>query len=301
MSVVLLTGITGFAGSYIAEEILRTTDWDIIGIDRYSYAGRMKNIQHLDQSRIKLVYHDFSRPLPELKADFIIHNGAETHVKNSLGNPTPFVDSNIMGTFNMLEAARIIKPKKFLYVSTDEVFGASVFPHKEDDALMPSNPYAATKAAGEYLIRAYGRTFNVPYLITRTMNLFGKRQHVEKFIPLVESRIKSGHPVEIHTDCNGNSGSRQWIHASDQARALLFLLMGPQINDIYHIAGQQVSNKDVAEKISERMGIPWRPIYVNAYNLYPGHDLHYALDDSKIRDAGWSPALTFEQGLALTV
>lgn len=302
MPVVLITGISGFAGSHIAEYVLANTDWSIVGMDRYSYAGRMGNLAHLDQSRIKLVYHDFTQPIPPMSGiDYIIHNGAETHVKNSLQNPAPFVSANIMGTFNMLEFARASKPTKFLYVSTDEVFGAAIIPHKEDDALTPSNPYSATKAAGEYLVRAYGRTFGVPYIITRTMNLFGSRQHVEKFIPMTIEKLKAGLSVEIHTNKKGEVGSRQWIHASDQASALLFLLQNGNINDTYHIAGEKKDNLEIAVAIAKALNVTPDLQMVNAFYLYPGHDLHYAIDDSKIRGLGWAPKLTFDEGLKITI
>lgn len=303
---ILVTGISGFAGSYIAEEILKYEDCSIVGLDRYSYAGPMKNLAHLDQSRIKLVYHDFTHPLdailPSLgNVDYILHNGAETHVKNSLTDPAPFIASNIMGTFNMLEAARILKPKKFLYVSTDEVFGASTIPHKEDDALTPSNPYSATKAAGEYLVRAYGRTYGVPYIITRTTNLFGKRQHPEKFVPMVLNHLRNHSIVDIHTDANGEMGSRQWIHASDQASALVFLLKSDFVNETFHIAGERKTNLEIADILARATGetLFWNQI--NARQLFSGHDLHYALDDSKLQETGWSPLLTFIHGIIETV
>jgi|SRR5579859_23122 len=303
---VLVTGITGFAGSYIAEELLKYEDCNIIGLDRYSYAGPMKNLAHLDQSRIKLVYYNFTHPLntvlPSLgNVDYILHNGAETHVKNSLNDPSPFVDSNIMGTFNLLEATRELKPKKFLYVSTDEVLGASLIPHKEEDALVPSNPYSATKAAGEYLVRAYGRTYGVPYIISRSTNLFGKRQHPEKFVPMTIQHIKEHSIVDIHTDFNGEMGSRQWLHASDQAAALVFLLKSKFKNEIFHVAGERKTNMDMAFALAAAMKQPLFYNICNARDLFPGHDLHYALDDSKIRTAGWSPRLTFAEGLKETV
>lgn len=303
---VLLTGVAGFSGSHVAEQILETTDWNIVGLDRYTYAGRMSNLAHLDPRRIKLVYHDFSECLDPLVAelghvDYIVHLGAETHVKNSLTDAAPFVSSNILGTFNMLESAKWLKPRKFLYVSTDEVFGASEIPHMENDALTPSNPYAATKAAGEYLVRAWGQTYNVPYLITRTMNLFGRRQHKEKFVPMTIETIKHHGKVLIHTDAAGNSGSRQWLHASDQARALIFLLQSSAINEIFHVAGERRTNFEMANALADALEFTLWAEKQNAFEIYPGHDLHYAIDDSKIRKMGWQPRLSFDEGVRQTI
>jgi dTDP-glucose 4,6-dehydratase len=309
---VLLTGAAGFAGSHIADEIVRNTDWHIVALDALTYAGHMSNLDEVPKNRMTFICHDFAEPLPLDRigpVDYIIHNGAETHVTNSLADPAPFIQSNVVGTFNLLEAARILKPLKFLYTSTDEVFGASLVPHKEDDPLCPSNPYSATKAAGEMLVRAYQNCFGVPCIITRTTNMFGKRQHEEKFVPMTIRKIRNKEIVIIHTDADGKPGSRQWIHVSDQASALLFLLKSDLINDTFHIAGQRKNNGKIMEAIARVMFTepcdseymhPWYE-FVNAYDRFPGHDLHYTLDDSKIRAAGWTPRLTFEQGLALTV
>ena len=305
---ILLTGGAGFSGSHLADAVIEQTDWDLVVLDKLTYAGKMENLPCSAPTRITFVRWDFSEPLDSWithpcfqNVDFIVHLGAETHVKTSLDDPELFVSSNIVGTFNMLEAARRWKPKKFLYVSTDEVFGASLTPHKETDELNPSNPYSASKAAGEMLVRAYGTSFGVPWLITRTTNIFGARQHSEKFIPMTIEKIRMGRKVQIHTDAEGNSGSRQWIHASDQARAILFLLTNPAINDIYHIAGERKSNWDMACALVEPLGHELYAEKVNAFRMYPGHDLHYSLDDSKIRAMGWSPKLTLEEGLKLTV
>ena len=309
---VLLTGAAGFAGSHIADEIVRNTDWHIVALDALTYAGHMSNLDEVPKNRMTFICHDFAEPLPLDRVghmDYIIHNGAETHVTNSLADPAPFIQSNVVGTFNLLEAARILKPLKFLYTSTDEVFGASLVPHKEDDPLCPSNPYSATKAAGEMLVRAYQNCFGVPCIITRTTNMFGKRQHEEKFVPMTIRKFRNRETTEIHTDAQGNFGSRQWIHASDQASAILFLLQSSFVNSVFHVAGERKDNAEIVTELSRRLSFefqdseymhPWYK-FVNAYKQFPGHDLHYALDDSKIRAAGWTPRLTFEQGLALTV
>jgi dTDP-glucose 4,6-dehydratase len=303
----LLTGGAGFSGSHLADAIMDKTDWDLIVLDALTYAGSLGNLARLfeDAERLKrftFIRWDFSKPLPlEILdqcdgVDYIVHLGAETHVRNSLINPEIFVRSNIVGTYNMLEAARVLKPKKFLYTSTDEVFGASIFPRKETDALNPSNPYSASKAAGEMLVRAYGDSFELPFLITRTSNIYGTRQHEEKFIPMVQQKIRNNEEIEIHTNPFGDIGSRQWIHVSDQAAAILFLLRGDQINNTFHVAGERKTNLEVAQALgAENIHL------VNAFKQYPGHDLHYSLNDFKLRSLGWYPQLTFEQGIALRV
>lgn len=302
---VLVTGGAGFSGSHLCDAIINQTNWNLVVLDKLTYAGKMENLP-IAPERITFINWDFAKPLPEwvlehLKGvDYIVHLGAETHVRNSLLTPEIFIQSNIVGTFNMLEAAWKLKPKKFLYVSTDEVFGASLTPKKEDDSLNPSNPYSATKASGEMLVKAYQDSFGLSCLVTRTSNIYGTRQHKEKYVPMVVEKINNGEIVEIHTDAEQNVGSRQWIHASDQAAALLFLLQN-NLTGVFHIAGERKTNIEIADAIAECMQKPLYRKYLNAYSKYAGHDLHYSIDDSKIRNLGWRPKLTFEQGLALTV
>jgi dTDP-glucose 4,6-dehydratase len=320
---VLLTGAAGFAGSYIAEAITQEGG-HVVALDCLTYAGKLSNLENIPREQLTFVCHDFRMPLtPHLleyigEVDYIIHNGAETHVTSSFENPELFVQSNVVGTLNMLEAARILKPKVFVYTSTDEVFGQSdgrAF--TETDALNPSNPYSASKAAGEMLVKTYHKSYGIPYLITRTTNMFGKRQHEEKFLPKIIKKFIADEMVQIHADENGNLGSRQWIHVSDQAAALMFLLQSGQRNNTFHIAGIRKSNWEVAEAVATRQGQPlfdfqylhhavWvgphkKAQIINAYDSWQSHDLHYNLDDSKIRALGWAPKLTFEQGLEQTV
>lgn len=305
---ILVTGAAGFAGSHIVDEILRATDADVIGLDSLTYAGHMENLPSPTESRFKFIYHDFRAPLPQRMlegigpVDFIIHNGAETHVKTAFENPELFFQSNAVGTMNMLEAARILRPVLFVYVSTDEVFGQSSEPKYEQDALNPSNPYSASKAAGEMLTKAYTKSFRVPGIITRTMNMYGPRQDVEKFIPLCLDRMSRGLDIDIHCNGNGEVGSRQWLHVTDQASALLFLLRHGTAGEIYHIAGERKTNLEVLGALHneyQKLKGSSTGMLVNAYDLWPGHDLHYCINDDKIRKMGWSPRLTFEQGIKI--
>lgn len=305
MTRVLLTGAAGFVGSHIAEEIIRSTDWTILALDGLTYAGRLDRLAHLPQSRVKYFYHDFRYAIPpplleQLGCDYIIHNGAETHVPRSVVGSDIFVRSNVLGTFNLLEAARLWFPYKFIYVSTDEVFGpATGAPFKEDDRLAPSNPYSATKAGGEYLAQSYRRSYGLPVIVTRTMNMFGERQHPEKFVPMVLRKILRGETIDIHCDKEGIPGSRQWLHANVQARALLFLLQKGYVGETYHVAGEEETNLGIVNLLANIVGKTAYTRRVNAFDIYPGHDIRYSIDDSKIRAAGFETKDNIYQRLYL--
>lgn len=306
---VLLTGAAGFAGSHIVEGILKSTDWEILALDRLSYAGRLERLSHLPQDRITFLYHDFRSSFPDwlLKkldgVNYVLHNGAETHVENSLHEPEIFVQSNVLGTFHILEAARKLEPEKFVYVSTDEVYGPAPagVSFLEGDPIRPSNPYAASKAGGEALVYSYGVAFKMPIIISRTMNLFGERQHPEKFIPMTLKKILKGELVYIHSSSSGQSGTRKWLHARNQADALIFLLEHGCIKQLYNIAGEERSNLDVAEDISKIVQKPLNHAKLDVHSTRPGHDLRYSIDDSKLRSLGWAPHLTFYESIRKTI
>lgn len=310
----LVTGAAGFAGSHIVEEILQHEDTSVVALDCLTYAGRLDRLAHLPRTRIKYVHCDFSQPLTDstLKAigdvDYIIHNGAESHVARSFQNPRRFVESNVLGTMNVLQAARKIGPERFLYVSTDEVFGpAKAQPFREDDMLNPTNPYAATKAGGELLAYSYYRSFGLPVIITRTMNMFGERQHPEKCVPLMIKRMLAGQEVYIHgkrEDIHGvgysyESGSRNWLHARAQANALMFLLQKGTVGEKYNIAGVEKTNLEIYKLIASELKVLSSWEWADAPE--PVHDFSYALDDTKIRALGWRPSVTFEQSFLQTV
>lgn len=301
---ILLTGAAGFAGSHIASEIL-SCGHEVISLDCLTYAGRLDRLLDSDRSCIKTVYHDFSQPLTDalLKeigpVDYVIHNGAESHVKRSFADPRLFAITNIIGTVNMLEAARKLQPKKFIYVSTDEVFGpATVEPFKETDRLQPTNPYAATKASGELIAYSYFRSFGLPVVITRTMNMFGERQHPEKFVPLAIRRILEGRMLDIHVSPEGYCSSRQWLHARIQGQFMVEMMEKGLPGESYNLAGTPVNTFEMATKIAGILGkaLCTRDTVPN----YPVHDLSYAVDDSKLGRI-WRPDLQFERYLEQTV
>jgi len=295
---ILITGACGFAGSHLVEELLQYEDIQIVSLDRLTYAGRLDRLEHLDRQRIQHIHHDFRAELPawligELQGvDYIIHNGAETHVGRSFGAPELFIQSNIVGTFNILESARKLQPKKFVYVSTDEVFGPDKsVPFKEDDVLNPTNPYAATKACGELLAMSHHVTFGVPVVITRTMNMFGERQHPEKFVPLAIRKILRRESLDVHANEKGEIGLRQWLHARVQSNAISYLLKNGVVGERYNVSGTEFSNLEIAQKIAGYLDLPLN--YRITRPDAPVHDFSYNIDGSKLRAMGWKHPLCF--------
>lgn len=320
----LLTGAAGFSGAHIVRHIMENTDWEIVSVDRLNYAGSLERLaEYKNNPRLSHVFHDFRAafPAPVLHklegVDFVIHAGAETHVENSLVDPLPFVESNVLGTLHVLDAARAIGVEQFIYVSTDEVHGPADpgVSYKEDATIRPSNPYSASKAGGEALAYAYWRSFRLPVTITRTMNLFGERQHPEKFVPMTIKKIRDGQVVVVHggsimgVDNFGSAqvvGSRKWLHARNQADALLFVLTRLNANvigrgDVYHIAGEEHTNLEIAQYIAESVGKSLSFEIVDFHSSRPGHDLRYSLDDSRLRSRGWAPPIPFRDSLDRTV
>lgn len=335
---VLLTGGAGFVGHHVAEHLLKHTGWSLVVFDKLTYAGnldRLRDISVFDDDRVLTLTCDFAQPIPEgifrevRDVDFVLHLGAETHVDRSIEDAEPFVRSNVQGTLNMLELARRLpKLKMFFQFSTDEVFGpAGEFnPGFEvEDPHNPTNPYAATKSGAEMLVKAYRHCHRVPAVITRTMNVFGERQHPEKFIPLCIRKILAGETIPIHADkTRTRAGSRFYIHARNVADAYLALMRAvigksqvrpdtcaisagpaPTIHSgqDFHIVGErEVDNLELAQLIGQILG---KPVYfelVDFHSSRPGHDLRYALSGRAIREAvGWRPPKTFEQSLEKTV
>ena len=316
MTRVLLTGGCGFIGSHICEHILKHTDWHVVIFDKLTYASsgrdRLRDINVFDESRVTLFTTDISKPIPSGIAqetgdiDYIIHAAAESHVDNSITDPEPFVISNVVGTMHILNFARTLPLlQKFIYFSTDEVFGPADAGQsfKEWDRYNSSNPYAATKAAGEELSLAYANTYNLPVLITHTMNVFGERQHQEKFVPKVVRNLLLGETTPIHSNADmTKAGSRFYIHARNVADAILFLLERGEAKDKYNIVGErEVDNLELAQTIAGIVGKPLQYEMVNFHSSRPGHDLRYALDGSKMESMGWVPKKLLNASLEKTI
>ena len=307
---VLITGGCGFVGHHFIEHFFKTTDWDIITFDKLTYAAsgfdRVRDIEVYNAERVSFYTLDFTREIShgviqECKdVDYILHMGAETHVDNSIKNPKDFVYSNVVGTFNMLEFARKCENlKAFVYFSTDEVFGPAPkgVDYKEWDRYNSTNPYSATKAGGEELVLAYMNTYGLPGYISHCMNIFGERQHPEKFIPICIRKIDAGEVVTIHgSHDKKQSGSRFYIHARNVANASHFLLENFKQREKYNIVGEkELSNLEIAQKIADTMGKELRYEIVDFHSSRPGHDLRYALNGDKMEKLGWETPLTIDE------
>lgn len=316
MSRILCTGACGFIGHHVVEHLIKNTDFDIVILDALTYASkgfnRLRDINCFNKERIHLVTANFNLPINEGVAqeigavDYIIHMGAQTHVDNSIANPEPFVMSNVVGTFRVLEFARTIKNlKKMIYFSTDEVFGPAPegVAYKEWDRYNSGNPYAATKAGGEELCLAWANTYGLPVFITHTMNVFGERQDKEKFIPKVINAVIRGDVVKIHADKTRTvSGTRMWVHARNVASALLFLLDLGVRGEKYNIVGEcEVSNLEMARAISSVLNLELHYEMVDFHSSRPGHDLRYALDGTKLKDMGFEFSKDFTSSLEKTI
>ena len=304
---VLLTGGAGFIGHHMVEHFLTETDWEVQVLDKLTYAGSLGRLaQFKDNKRFKFVYHDFRSAfskglIHQLEGtDVVIHAGAETHVENSIQDPEAFVLSNVVGTFHMLELVRQILPERYVHISTDEVFGPAPdgVDFLEGAPYAPSNPYAATKAGAESLVVAYAKCYQVPAILTRTMNNFGERQHPEKYVPMVIRNVLQGKPVTVHA-CGDRVGSRKWLHARNHASAVQFLIDHKALGQ-YHIAGVEQTNLEIAESIADYLEKPLDYTLVDYHSSRPGHDLRYSLDDQKLRNLGWREPVSYDASLART-
>ena len=314
---ILITGGCGFIGHHFIEHVYKNTDWDIIVIDRLSYASngfeRLRDTNTLNNNRVKIFTYDLILPLSEglIKEigdiDYIVHMAAETHVDNSIKTPKLFLDNNIQSTYNLLEYARnyLSNLKTFFYFSTDEVFGPALGDtlYKEWDRHKPTNPYSASKSAAEQICIAYENTYKIPLMIVNVMNAFGERQHVEKFIPLCMKKLLNDEKIYIHSyPDKKTSGTRFYIHGRNIAAAVLFLIKNGKIGEKYNISGEkEVSNLEMAQYIAKFMNKKLNYEMVDFHSDRPGHDLRYGLDGSKLFNMGFSLPLNFEESLRKTV
>ena len=323
---VLVTGGAGFIAHHLIAKILRTTDWEIVSLDRLDYSGNLNRLNDIMQEfdpetrkRVRIVYHDLKAALNPLicseigNVDYILHLAAGSHVDRSIDYPIEFVMDNVVGTCNILDFARLQKEnlERFVYFGTDEVFGPAPHPikYKENDRYNSTNPYSATKAGGEELAVAYQNTYDLPIYCTHTMNVFGARQHPEKYIPMCIKKIRDGETVTVHSDKTKTvAGSRHYIHAEDVADAVLFLLHHegnfeptwgnakcPKFN---FVGSEDLDNLELAQIIADAQGKELNYEMVDFHSSRPGHDLRYALDGNKMKELGWEPAKSARERIA---
>ena len=302
----LVTGGAGFIGSNFVRFIYRERPgWHVTVLDALTYAGNEKNLTGLDESRFKFIKGDITDESvvnkPVADCDAVVHFAAETHVDNSVHSPRPFIDSNVVGTYQVLEAVRKHK-KRLHHISTDEVYGdleTSDPKFTEESPYRPSSPYSATKAGSDHLVQAWIRTFGVQATISNCSNNYGPYQHVEKFIPRQITEILEGRQPKLY---GAGRNIRDWIHAEDHSSGVLAILEKGQVGETYLIgANGEKTNKEVVETILELMGKD-KNDYEHVSDR-PGHDLRYAIDSTKIRsELGWQPKYTdFRDGLKQTI
>jgi len=266
------------------------------------------SIWEKEKSRVKFVWHDLKSPISETvskligKVDVIWHLAAESHVENSLKDAVPFAMSNVVGTTHLLEWIKKEQPEaKTIVFSTDEVFGPApqgVY-FKEDERFKPSNPYSASKSGEEMMAYAFAHSFKLPIFVCRSMNIFGERQHPEKFIPKTVKAVLKGEKVILHGTPETGFSSRCWIHAREVCNALLFLTEKGEPEQFYHIVGEEKSVSWLAAKIikiilgEEMIDYPFE--FVDFHKTRPGHDLRYALSGEKLKSMGFKYTLTLDQ------
>jgi dTDP-glucose 4,6-dehydratase len=302
----LVTGGCGFIGSNFLRYILSAhPDYKIINLDSLTYAGKLDNVKDIStHPNYRFVHGDITdyelvREIVE-ESDGVINFAAETHVDRSILDPSIFVKTNVLGTQILLEVARRRKIPRFLQVSTDEVYG-SLGPSgtfKEESLLMPNSPYAASKAAGDHLARAYHKTYGLPVLITRSSNNFGPYQYPEKLIPLFFMKAIAEEKVPLYGD---GMNVRDWLYVEDNCRAIDIVFHKGRDGEIYNIGGgEEKNNIEIAKMILRMIDKPESLISYVADR--PGHDRRYALDTEKIRrELGWNPVHGFVESMEKTI
>lgn len=325
---ILVTGGAGFIGSALIRHLIQSTEHQVLNLDKLTYAGNLESLAPVDDNpRYRFVQADIAdspvvaQTLAEFQPDAIMHLAAESHVDRSIDGPAAFIQTNIVGTYSLLESTRAYwlglsaerkAAFRFHHISTDEVYGDL---HGVDDLFTettpyaPSSPYSASKAASDHLVRAWQRTYGLPVLITNCSNNYGPYHFPEKLIPLMILNALAGKPLPVY----GNGQQvRDWLYVEDHARALLKVVSEGQVGETYNIGGHnEQKNLDVVRAICALLEelAPQKPAGIVRYEdliTYvqdrPGHDLRYAIDAGKIeRELGWVPQETFETGLRKTV
>lgn len=303
MSTILVTGGLGFIGSNFIRHLIVNTGHKIINYDKITYAGNPDNLKDIEKDpRYSFVKGDVcdlnAVEKAVSKADMVVHFAAETHVDRSIEGPMIFTKTNVLGTHCMLEAARKYNIKKFIHISTDEVYGSiKKGGFAETDGLDPSSPYSSSKAASDLLALSYHKTFGLPVIVTRTTNNFGPYQHPEKLIPRFITNLMNWQKIPVY----GNGKNvRDWIYVEDNCDALNFILEHGKAGEVYNIAGKnEKNNLYITKKILQYLGKD--ESYIEYVEDRKGHDFRYSLNANKLRKLGWKPKHKFNEMLKETV
>jgi dTDP-glucose 4,6-dehydratase len=294
----LVTGGAGFIGSEFVRQAVEK-DYKVIVIDKLTYAGSLKRLEAV-KGKYKFYKQDIcskkalDRIFAKEKPDVVINFAAETHVDRSIEDADPFIKTNVEGVQILLSLSRKYNIKRFIQLSTDEVYGEiKEGKFKENDPLKPNSPYSASKAAADLLIRAYIRTYNLPAIIIRPCNNYGKWQYPEKLIPVIITKALKNEKVPVY---GKGENIREWLHISDCARAIFTVLEKGKLGEVYNVgSGQEMVNIDLVKKILDILGKPYSLIEFVKDRL--GHDYRYCLDSSKIKELGWKAEVDFEVGM----
>jgi len=322
---VLISGGAGFIAHHVIDKILKDTDWNIVSLDRLDISGNLNRLHDMLQDhdpkqisrRLRIIFHDLRAEInSQIVADIgdidiVLHLAAGSHVDRSITYPMEFVQDNVVGTVNMLDYARKNLPnlEKFVYFSTDEIYGIAPpgVAYKEYDRYNSTNPYSASKAAAEEFCVAYENTYKMPIIVTHTMNVFGERQHPEKFIPATIQKVRDGEKVIIHADPTRTvAGSRMYIHAQDVAEGLMFILglenyvhtgdYGHAHCPKFNLVGtEEIDNLSLAHMIAAAQGRELNYEMTDFHTSRPGHDMRYALDGGLLKSLGWEPKIKLSE------
>jgi dTDP-glucose 4,6-dehydratase len=303
---ILITGGCGFIGSNFVRFLLKNTEYEVVNLDALTYAGNKENLkEYEDNERYKFIHGRIENGKLVKKiiesVDYVVNFAAETHVDRSILKPSPFLMTNIMGTQTLLEACRNSKVKRFIHISTDEVYGSlrsDKGKFAENFPLMPNSPYSASKASADLFARAYFVTYGVPVIIVRPSNNYGPYQFPEKFIPLAITNLLEDKPIPIYGD---GRNVRSWLFVEECVRGIYEVLEKGRKGGVYNLGGEsEKRNIEVAKVILQAMDKD--ESYLKFVPDRPGHDYRYALDNTKIkREVGWIPRITFEEGIKKTI
>jgi dTDP-glucose 4,6-dehydratase len=311
MRSILVTGAAGFIGSnFVRMLVHRREPVKLVAFDKLTYAGNLANVADLLGEQVLFIKADICdfeavvRAFDDHRITDVVHFAAESHVDRSILGSGPFVQTNVVGTQVLLDVARMKNADRFLYVSTDEVYGT--LPEDQPDVkfieetpLAPNSPYSASKAAGDCLVRSYFHTFGMPVLTTRCSNNYGPYHFPEKLIPLFVTNLMEGKKVPLYGD---GLNVRDWLYVEDHCDAIWAVLNNGRPGEVYNIGGNnEMTNRQITEIILREMNCPWDQ-FVQYVKDRPGHDRRYAIDAGKIkRELGWEPKHRFEQAIKTTI